>query len=82
MPYRTCVSGESLVAALNVGVEESLWGAVRALEEAEILLMELSRVHSHRADDGAGHVARATQARAQASAIRDVLNERSNLQAS
>ncbi len=75
-------SGESLVAALNVGVEESLWGAVRALEEAEILLMELSRVHSHRADDGAGHVARATQARAQASAIRDVLNERSNLQAS
>ena len=73
-------SAESLVAALNTGVEDSLWGAVRALEEAGMLLTELSRMEGHQGGDAGELLGRARQTRDQASAIRDILNQRSNLQ--
>ena len=70
----TRYSAESLIAALNTGVEESLWGAVRALEEAGMLLMELSRVSkliTGRERRAAG--SRAGRRQAQAAAIREIL---------
>jgi hypothetical protein len=62
-------------------VEETLWGAIRALEEAGMLLSELSRLEPDQGADGDALQTRARQTGDQASAIRDLLRERSNLQA-
>ena len=74
-------SAESLIAALNTGVEESLWGAVRALEEAGMLLSELAHLEAHHTGGANDLRARARQTEAEAAAIREILQERSNLQA-
>jgi two-component system, chemotaxis family, protein-glutamate methylesterase/glutaminase len=74
-------SAESLIAALNTGVEESLWGAVRALEEAGMLLSELAHLEAHHTGGANDLRARARQTETEAAAIREILQERSNLQA-
>lgn len=65
-------SRESLVAAVSEGVEEALWNALRAVQEAELLLQELSHHH----ESGSERVlleGRATEARRQAEILRGLL---------
>lgn len=45
-------SAESLLVALNEGIENALWSAVRAVEEGRLLL---ERVAQHQADAEGGH---------------------------
>src|SRR3712207_7564806 len=44
-PYTTLFRSESLVAAINESIEESLYGALRALEEGRMLLEHMAAHH-------------------------------------
>jgi two-component system, chemotaxis family, protein-glutamate methylesterase/glutaminase len=68
---------ESLLSAVDDGVEESLWNAVRALEEGELLMREMAThlAESHGAD-AKRLAARAEAARSNANAVRRVLGNR------
>jgi two-component system chemotaxis response regulator CheB len=71
-------SRESLVASVSEGVEEALWNALRSLQEAALLLQELSRHHQGEAE-GVQLQARATEARQQADVLRQLLAAREGL---
>lgn len=65
----------SLAAAIGEGIEESLWNAVRALEEGSLLISGMAE-HLRTSHDGAGAdrlVARAEEARLQAEQVRKLV---------
>jgi two-component system chemotaxis response regulator CheB len=68
-------SGESLVAAVDEAVEESLWIAMRALEERGLLLMHMATHAASAPDDPrmAELTARAERARRDAEIIRKLM---------
>ena len=72
-------SMESLVAAVEHGIEDSLWSAVRSLEEAGLLLRELSNIAVDERDTGAR--VRAEQTDSQAEQVREILLRRASLPA-
>jgi two-component system, chemotaxis family, protein-glutamate methylesterase/glutaminase len=74
-------SADSLVAAVNEGVEDALWNAVRALEEAGLLLASLVAQYPEPHDrvDVRRLSARAEEARKHSNAVRALLNERQPL---
>jgi two-component system chemotaxis response regulator CheB len=67
-------SVESLLAAINEGIEESLWNAVRAIEEGDLLL---TRMAAHLKSSANGDEARiaemAQKTKAQAEAVRQIV---------
>ena len=64
-------SFESLLAAVNDGIEEALWSAIRALEEGELLLRTMSEhVRAHHAVHEDPLRTRAEQARRQSEEFR------------
>jgi two-component system chemotaxis response regulator CheB len=73
-------SAASLMAAIEEGVEDALWSAVRALNEAELLLMTLG-THRHESGVSPGPAplqpesvaANAARMRRQAEAVREVI---------
>ena len=77
-------SAESLVAAISDGIEESLWVAIRTLEEGALLLNELSLLasaHGHGGNGGARYAIRAEEAHRQSEQIRTLVNNREPLPA-
>lgn len=74
-------SPESLVAAVNEGIEEALWNAVRALEEGGLLLQEMAEhVEQHANTDSARDLAaQAAETRRQAETVRQVATGRKGL---
>jgi two-component system, chemotaxis family, protein-glutamate methylesterase/glutaminase len=74
-------SADSLLGAVNEGIEESLWTAVRTLEEAGLLLEHMakhSRERGH-SEASAALAAQVSSVRAEASAVRRVVQERAGL---
>ena len=77
-------SAQSLVAAINEGIEAALWSAVRALEEGALLVDQLA-AHVEAHDDahgahGATHLAaQGRAARERANAIRELVTGRPEL---
>jgi two-component system chemotaxis response regulator CheB len=72
---------DSLVAAVSEGVEESLWSAVRSLEEAGLLLQTLAAHVDAGHDTGNAERLReqAEQARRQSDQVRQLMNSREPL---
>jgi two-component system, chemotaxis family, protein-glutamate methylesterase/glutaminase len=71
----------SLLAAVSDGIEESLWNAVRALEEGQLLMTRLAEhlKSAHDGDEAAQFVDRANEAKRQSDIIRRLLGERDPL---
>ena len=73
-------SMDSLLAAIGEGIEESLWIAVRALEEGELLLRGMGEhLQSHGSADAARLLDRAREARQQSDVIRKIVTGREPL---
>ncbi len=77
-------SVDSLIGAVGEGVDQSLWNAIRALEEAGLLLHRTARMVAGRADaaETARLDAESTRARAHSDAIRRLAAERDALKPS
>ncbi|HJZ75696.1 MAG TPA: chemotaxis protein CheB [Vicinamibacterales bacterium] len=71
----------SLLAAVGEGIEDSLWTAVRALEEGHLLMTRMAEHFKVSHDSAAAEelVDRANEARRQADAVRQVVMEREPL---
>jgi len=68
----------SLLAAISEGIEDSLWSAVRALEEGQLLMTRMAE-HvraSHNSADARELIDRANEARHQSEAIRKLVMRR------
>jgi two-component system, chemotaxis family, protein-glutamate methylesterase/glutaminase len=68
----------SLLAAIAEGIEDSLWTAIRALEEGQLLMMRMAEhLHSSHSDGQAEQlIGRANEARNQSEAIRKLVMQR------
>jgi two-component system chemotaxis response regulator CheB len=68
----------SLLAAISEGIEDSLWGAVRALEEGQLLMMRMAEhvKANHNSADAQQLIDRANEARNQSEAIRKLVMRR------
>jgi two-component system chemotaxis response regulator CheB len=68
----------SLLAAIAEGIEDSLWTAVRALEEGQLLMMRMAEhlQSSHSDAQAAQLIDRANEARNQSEAIRKLVMQR------
>jgi two-component system, chemotaxis family, protein-glutamate methylesterase/glutaminase len=74
-------SRESLLAAVSEGIDESLWTAVRALEEGQMLLQAMAdhfKQH-HDVREAESLAARADEARRQSNLVRKLVTEREQL---
>ena len=75
-------SVESLLAAVSEGIEDSLWVAVRTLEEGYLLMQQMSEhLQSHDGDDAQQLAERAEEARRQSEIVRRLVIEREPLTA-
>lgn len=76
-------SVESLLAAISEGIEESLWTAIRALEEGALLLsgMAAHLKTNHKVEDAEALLSRAADAHRQSDAIRKLAGDREPLAA-
>jgi len=72
-------SVDSLVAALSDGIDESLWNALRALEEAGLLLHAIAHLQSERGADASQMAAQAEEAQLHADEIRALVGRRKPL---
>jgi len=68
----------SLLAAISEGIEDSLWSAVRALEEGQLLMTRMAEhvKASHNSADAQELIDRANEARNQSEAIRKLVMRR------
>src|SRR5207249_3904243 len=68
-------STESLLAAINEKIEESMWTAIRALEEGGMLMNAVAEhlKSSHSPDESARFRVRADEARGQSEVVRKLL---------
>jgi two-component system, chemotaxis family, protein-glutamate methylesterase/glutaminase len=71
----------SLLAAIGEGIEDSLWNAVRALEEGGLLMTRMAEhlKASHDAEDAAQLISRADEARQQSDVVRGLVMRRAPL---
>ena len=75
-------SFESLAAGVGEAIEESLWNAIRALEEGDMLMRSMAEhVRIHDAAQASALVARANEAKQQADALRNLVMARDPLTA-
>jgi two-component system, chemotaxis family, protein-glutamate methylesterase/glutaminase len=76
-------SAESLLAAIDEGIEDALWNAVRALEEGGLLLQQMAaNLEEHAHTDAVRDLAtRAVETRRRAETLRDVATGRRALTA-
>jgi len=74
-------SADSLIAAVGEGVEDALWNAIRALEEASLLMHRMAdhSQPSHEAAAARRLEGRPAEARRQSNAIRTLVTEREPL---
>jgi two-component system chemotaxis response regulator CheB len=76
-------SAESLLADVSEGIENSLWNAIRSLEEGELLMQNLAE-HlrtAHQAEGAERLVQRAREAKKQADVLRELVMAREPLPA-
>ena len=68
----------SLLAGIEVGIEDSMWNAIRALEEGQLLMSRMVEhlSASHGTVDTAQLVARSAEAKRQADALRRLIMDR------
>jgi len=70
-------SFNSLAAGVDEGIEESLWNAIRALEEADMLMRSMAEhVRIHDAAQAGAIAGRANEAKQQADALRKLVMAR------
>jgi len=71
----------SLLAAVSEGIEDSLWIAIRALEEGQLLMNRMAEhlKSAHNSDEAAQFSDRASEARRQSEVIRRLITEREPL---
>jgi two-component system chemotaxis response regulator CheB len=76
-------SADSLVSSVDEAVEESLWIAIRALQEAGLLMDRMAEhlTNSHGGAEAPRYIQRAEDARRRAEAIRQLVMEREPLTA-
>jgi two-component system chemotaxis response regulator CheB len=74
----------SLLAAISEGIEDSLWVAIRALEEGRLLMCRMAEhlESAHGGADAAALIKRADEAKRQSDAIRDIVMQREPLSTS
>jgi two-component system, chemotaxis family, protein-glutamate methylesterase/glutaminase len=73
-------SFDSLVSGISEGVEEALWNAVRALEEADLLMRGMSaHLKEHDGPEADALIERAAEAKRQSEVIRELLVHREPL---
>ena len=73
-------SSESLVSGINEAIEEALWNAIRALEEADMLMRGMSaHMESHDRREAEELNARAGEAKRQSEVIRQLVMDREPL---
>jgi two-component system chemotaxis response regulator CheB len=71
---------DSLVAGVGEAIEESLWNAIRALEEADMLMRSMvEHVRIHDTAQAGALIARANEAKEQADALRKLVMARDPL---
>ena len=71
---------DSLVAGVGEAIEESLWNAIRALEEADMLMRSMAEhVRIHDAVQAGALIARANEAKQQGEALRKLVMARAPL---
>ncbi len=70
---------DSLVAAISEGVDESLWNAMRSLEEAGLLLQTIAQLQSEHGVDVRQMAAQAEEAQLHADEIRVLIGRRKPL---
>jgi two-component system, chemotaxis family, protein-glutamate methylesterase/glutaminase len=72
----------SLLASISEGIEESLWIAIRSLEEGQLLMGRMAEhVRTHHGADADWLCARADEAKRQSDVIRNLVTEREPLPA-
>ena len=71
----------SLLAAVSEGIEDSLWNAIRALEEGQLLMTRMAEhlASAHNGAEAAQFAERAKEAKRQSDAIRKLVTERDPL---
>lgn len=70
-------SVESLLAAVSEGIEDSLWIDIRALEEGQLLMQQMSEhLKTHNGDNAHRLAERAEEARRQSDMVRRLVTER------
>jgi two-component system chemotaxis response regulator CheB len=71
----------SLLAAITEGIEDSLWNAIRALEEGQLLMCRIAEhmKTSHGAPDADRLIERAEEAKRQSDILRKLVTEREPL---
>src|SRR5262249_46185253 len=75
-------SADSLLAAVGDQIEESMWTAIRSLEEGAMLMQQLAaHLQETHGDDAQSLVNRAEEARAQSNQIRRLVTQRETLAA-
>lgn len=72
-------SVDSLVAAISEGIDESLWNAMRSLEEASLLLQRIAQLQSEHSIDASQIAAQAEEAQLHADEIRGLVGRRKPL---
>jgi two-component system, chemotaxis family, protein-glutamate methylesterase/glutaminase len=70
---------DSLVAALSEGVDESLWNAMRSLEEAGLLLQAVAQLQTEHGVDARQMATQAEEAQLHADEIRALIGRRKPL---
>ncbi len=70
---------DSLVAAISEGVDESLWNAMRSLEEAGLLLQAVAHLQTEHGADARRMAAQAEEAQLHADEIRGLIGRRKPL---
>jgi hypothetical protein len=79
LPHRSRLPLESLVADVDEGIEEALWNAIRALEEATLLLERMSAALPLGDNDADALAAKAKELRRQSDEIRKISSARTVL---
>ncbi len=72
-------SVDSLVAAISEGIDESLWNAMRSLEEAGLLLQAIAQLQSEHGVDARQMAAQSEEAQLHADEIRALVGRRKPL---
>src|SRR4029079_15243193 len=70
---------DSLVAAISDGVDESLWNAMRSLEEAGLLLQAVAQLQTEHGVDGRQIAGQAEEAQLHADEIRGLVGHQNKL---
>jgi two-component system, chemotaxis family, protein-glutamate methylesterase/glutaminase len=70
---------ESLIADVDEGIQVAIWNAIRALEEATILMQRIEQLSPATSEESAAIENRLQELRKQSDALREIIRERASL---